>query len=741
MNVTKRDGSLEPINLEKIHQVLEWAAEGLEVSISEIELKAHIQFYEGMTTEEIHKLLIKSAADLIEISNPDYQTLSARLLNFSLRKTVYGNHEPAKLSVYVNYMCSRELYTNELCKNYSPDDMDTLDARIVHSRDYSFVYAAMKQWEGKYLVQNRVTKQVYETPQMAYMAIAMTLFMHYSKSTRLIYVANFYDAISLGKISLPTPIMGGLRTPTKQFSSCVLIETDDSLDSINGASSAIVKYISQRAGIGLNFGRLRPLGSGIRNSEAVHTGVIPFLKHFQSAVKSCSQGAIRGGAATAYVPFWHKEINEIIVLKNNRGVEENRVRHLDYGIQLNGVFYKRAIEGKDVTLFSVTDAPELYNAFVSIDPTEFERVYINYESTIPHLGVKIPALSLLIDIIKERAQTGRIYIQNIDHCNTHSSFSEPITMSNLCTEITLPTSPLDATDLSKGEIALCTLAAFNLGAVTIEELPEVADLAVRALDAILDYQDYPMEAALPSKGRRSLGIGVTNFAYWLAKQGLTYSDNKAIGATHELMEAVQHSLLTASCNLAKEKGPCNLYDRTKYSKGILPIDTYKPFVNTIYANNLKYDWVTLRKDIAKYGLRNSTVSAQMPCETSSQITNSTNGIEPPRDLVSVKGSKEGTFKQVVPGVSDGLYYETLWNMPNNTGYLNIVAIMQKFIDQSISANTNYNPIKYPEGRVPIDVLLEDIIYAYKVGVKTLYYHNTKDIASDDDGCSSGACKL
>lgn len=748
LTATKRNGRREPIDLDKIHRVITWAAEGLEdVSVSQVELKAHIQFYDGIKTSDIHELIIKSAADLISTETPDYQHLAARLAIFHLRKRAYQRFTPPSLFEHVNKMVRMGKYDPALLTDYSKQELETLDTYIDHWRDLNFAYAAVKQWEGKYLVQNRVSGEIYESPQFAYMLIGACLFARYPKETRLDYVRRFYDACSLFKLSLPTPIMSGVRTPTRQFSSCVLIESDDSLDSINATASAIVKYVSQRAGIGVNIGRIRALGSNIRGGEAFHTGLIPFIKYFQTAVKSCSQGGVRGGAATLFYPLWHLEVENLLVLKNNRGVEENRARHLDYGVQLNKLMYQRLLEGGNITLFSPADVPGLYDAFFA-DQAEFDRLYQQYEAQEGIRKKSIKAIELFGTLMQERAQTGRIYIQNVDHSNTHSAFDPavaPVHQSNLCMEITLPTKPLNNVDDPNGEIALCTLAAFNLGAFeSLDELEELADIQVRALDALLDYQDYPVNAALHGKKRRTLGIGVTNFAYYLAKNGVYYSNGSANRLTHRLFEAFQYYLLKASNNLAKEQGACEWFGETKYAKGILPIDTYKKEVDDICPEPLHYDWEGLRADILKYGLRNSTLSALMPCETSSQITNSTNGIEPPRGLISVKASKDGILKQVVPGFKHyGDNYELLWNIPNNTGYIELIGIMQKFVDQAISANTNYDPTRFEGDKVPMKALLQDLLYAYKMGVKTLYYHNTRDGAgtNDDDGCASGACKL
>lgn len=753
LKVTKRDGRQENINLDKIHKVVTWAAEGLDnVSVSQVELRSHIQFYNGIRTDDIHETIIKAAADLISEDTPDYQYLAARLSIFHLRKMAFGRFEPPHLFDHVSQLVQQGKYDPHLLQDYTRADFDELDNYIDHSRDMTFSYAAVKQLEGKYLIQNRVTGQIYESPQFLYVLVAMCLFARYPHDTRLHYVKRFYDAVSTFKISLPTPIMSGVRTPTRQFSSCVLIECADSLDSINATTSAIVKYVSQRAGIGINAGRIRALGSEIRGGEAQHTGCIPFYKMFQAAVKSCSQGGVRGGAATLFYPLWHLEVESLLVLKNNRGVEENRVRHLDYGVQINRLLYTRLIKGSNITLFSPSDVPGLYEAFFA-DQDEFERLYQLYEQD-PHIRQRsVPAADLFSLLMQERAGTGRIYIQNVDHCNTHSPFDPrlaPVRQSNLCLEIALPTKPLNDINDASGEIALCTLSAFNLGALnSLDELEGLADLAVRALDALLDYQDYPIKAAeIAAINRRTLGIGVINFAYYLAKNGVKYSDGSALSLTHRTFEAIQYYLLKASVALAKEFGACPKFSETNYAKGLLPIDTYKKDLDKLCQEPLHYDWEALRADIVTHGLRNSTLTALMPSETSSQVANATNGIEPPRGLVSVKASKDGILKQVVPEFALLKHqYELLWDMPNNEGYLHLVGIMQKFVDQSVSANTNYDPKRFDGGKVPMKQMIKDLLTAYKFGLKTLYYQNTRDGADDtqtdmqDDGCASGACKI
>ncbi|QCI24273.1 ribonucleoside-diphosphate reductase subunit alpha [Buchnera aphidicola (Muscaphis stroyani)] len=755
--VIKRNQKKEKLNLDKIHKVLNWAAKGLQnVSVSQVELRSRIQFYNNITTVNIHETIIKAAADLISQDAPDYQYMAARLAIFHLRKKAYGQFEPPVLYDHVKKMVKMGKYDVSLLKNYSSQEYFQMNILIDHWRDMNFSYAAVKQLEGKYLIQNRVTGKIYESAQFLYILIAACLFSKYPKQLRMNYIKRFYNAISTFQISLPTPIMSGVRTPTRQFSSCVLIECKDSLNSINATSSAITKYVSQRAGIGINAGQIRAIGSFIRNGEAFHTGCIPFYKHFQSAVKSCSQGGVRGGAATIFYPIWHFEVEDLLVLKNNRGIEENRVRHMDYAVQINKLMYQRMLSGSDITLFSPSDVPQLYDSFFS-NQEKFNKLYVQYESDKKIRKKNVKALDLFSLIMQERTSTGRIYIQNVDHCNSHSAFNPklaPIKQSNLCLEITLPTKPLNDIHDKNGEIALCTLSALNLGVIKdLNDLNELSQLSVRALDEILEYQNYPVIAAKKSSiSRRSLGIGVINFAYYLAKNKVRYSDGSAKNLTHRTFEAIQYYLLNASCELAKEKGSCSLFHQTNYYKGKLPIDTYKKDVDKICNEPLHLDWDILRSKIKKYGLRNSTLSAIMPSETSSQISNATNGIEPPRGFISIKVSKDGILRQVVPEYKKlKSQYELLWSIPNNTGYLQLTAIIQKFIDQSISVNTNYDPNKFKNKKIPMKQLLYDLLIAYKLGLKTLYYQNTRDNAEDNqsirsetiekDTCESGACVI
>jgi len=755
--VIKRNKKREKFNLKKIYKILNLASVNLKkVSLPTIAQRVVVQCYNGISTRKIHKMIIKAAADLITESVPDYQYLAARLAIFYLRKKAYGCFNPPSLYDHVINMVNKKKYDDQLLKDYTKEEFYLMDSYINHKRDMNFSYAAVKQLEGKYLIQNRITGKIYESAQFLYLLVSACLFSSYPKKTRMMYVKKFYDAISTFKISLPTPIMSGVRTPIRQFSSCVLIECDDNLDSINATSSAVVRYVSQRAGIGINVGRIRAEGSPVRNGETFHTGCIPFYKYFQSAIKSCSQGGIRGGAATFFYPIWHYEVENLLVLKNNRGIEENRVRHVDYAVQINKLMYERMLSGSNITLFSPSDVPYLYESFFC-DQEKFKSLYLKYERDSSIRKKVVKAIELFSLIAQERTSTGRIYIQNVDHCNENSPFNcrkAPIRQSNLCLEILLPTKPLNNVNDVKGEVALCTLSAFNLGKIKcLNDFKEIANLAVRALDSLLDYQKYPVVSAKKSAiGRRSLGIGVTNYAYYLAKNNVRYSDGSANKLTHNTFESMQYYLLSASVELAKEKGSCPLFCETSYFQGVLPIDRYKKQVDKICNEPLLLDWEALRKRIKKYGLRNSTLSALMPSETSSQISNSTNGIEAPRGYISIKSSKDGVLKQVVPEYEKlKNKYELLWNIPNNDGYLNLVSIMQKFIDHSISANTNYDPYLFLNEKIPVKILLKDLLIAYKLGIKTLYYQNTRDRAGDLDleratgmnfsNCENGSCKI
>lgn len=732
IQVKKRNDELESIDLEKMHKVVFWATEGIEnVSASEVEMRSQLQFYEGITTADIQETLIKSAADLISEEFPNYQYVAGRLINYHLRKAVYGSYTPCSIYELAERNVKNGFYDREILEAYSKSEWDELNSYIQHQRDENFTYVAMEQWRGKYLVQNRVTGRIFETPQMAYMMIAATLFMSYEKSARLQWVKDYYDETSLGNISLPTPVMAGVRTPQRQFSSCVLIEVGDSLDSINATSSAIVKYVSQKAGIGIGAGRIRALGSPIRNGDSYHTGVIPFYKLFQSATKSCSQGGVRSGSATLYYPLWHLEIEDLLVLKNNKGTEDNRVRHMDYGVQFNKVMYERLISGGDITCFSPDEVPEMYDAFFA-DQNLFKTLYEAAEKN-PLLRKKsFKAAELFGRFMQERKDTGRIYLQNVDHANTHSPFKEeiaPIKMSNLCSEIDLPTIPLNDINDELGRIALCTLSAINWGNVSKPaDFEKLCRLAVRGLDALLSYQNYPIRAAqISTEEFRPLGIGIINFAYFLAKNGTSYSDPAALALVDEYAEAWSYYLIKASAELAVEFGPCTRWQDLKYADGRLPIDTRKMDVDELVPHVERMDWSGLRNTIQSTGIRNATLMALMPAETSAQISNATNGIEPPRSYVSIKQSKHGVLKQVVPEferLKD--QYELLWDQKSPEGYLKICSILQKYIDQGISINTSYNPTFYPEEKIPMSEMLKHLLLAYKYGNKQLYYFNTYD---------------
>jgi len=731
--VVKSGGRKEELDIEKIQKMTQEACVGLSgVSSSQVEMNSGIQFYDGIPTEDIQKILIKSAADLITLENPNYQYVAARLLAFSLRKQVYGQYDPIPLKEIVEWNIKRGVYDKDLLSYYDDEEWTKLDGMMDHDRDLQFTYAGLQQVVDKYLVQDRSSGDIYETPQVMYMLISATIFAQYPRDKRMQYVRRYYNAISQFKLNIPTPVMAGVRTPIRQFASCVLVDVDDTLDSIFHSNSAVGYYIAQRAGIGLNVGRIRAIKSKIRGGEVEHTGVIPFLKMYEATVRSCTQNGVRGGSATTHFPFWHKEIEDVIVLKNNKGSEDNRVRKLDYSIQLSKLFYERFLKNEDISLFSPHDVPGLYDAF---GYPEFDELYTKYEND-PRIDKKtINARELGIDILKERAETGRIYLMNMDHVNSHSSFKDKVSMSNLCQEITLPTTPISNVDGTDGEIALCILSAVNVGGISnTDELQNLCDLAVRALDELIDYQGYPIPAAEKStKARRSLGIGYIGLAHYLAKNKVKYDDPEAWKLVDELTESFQYFLLKASVDVAKEKGKCEAFERTKYADGILPIDTYKSDVDDIVTPNYKRDWEELRSEIQEHGLRHSTLSAQMPSESSSVVCGETNGIEPPRDYLSVKKSKKGTLKQIVPGYHTFKnHYTLLWDMKSNEGYIKVVAVMQKYFDQAISGNWSYNPENYPDNEVPVSVMAQDFLNTYKYGWKTSYYQNTYDSKKDDD---------
>ena len=734
IEVVKRNGSKESLNLEKLHKMTFEACEGLSgVSASQIEMNSGIQFYNGVSTKDIQDILVKSAADLISLDAPNYQFAAARLLLFALRKEVMGQFEYISLPEMINRNIKHGVYDENILEWYTAKEIEKIDSYVKHQRDFEFTYAGLRQVVDKYLVQDRSSGQIYETPQFMYIMIAATMFAQYPKETRLNYVKKYYDAISTFKINIPTPVMAGVRTPIRQFASCVLVDADDTLQSIFSSDMAIGYYTAQRAGIGINAGRIRAINSKIRGGEVQHTGVIPFLKKFESTVRCCTQNGVRGGSATVHFPIWHKEIEDILVLKNNKGTEDNRVRKLDYSIQISKLFYERLIEDKQISLFSPHDVPGLYEAYGT---DKFDELYEKYERAYSIPKKKVKAQDIFMSLLKERAETGRLYIMNLDHCNSHSSFKDKVYMSNLCQEITLPTKPVQHIDDKNGEIALCILSALNLGKINkLDEMEELADIAVRALDELIDFQGYPVDAAEKStKARRSLGVGYIGVAHYLAKNKVKYDSPEAWQLMHDTTEAFQYYLIKASVNLAKEKGACEYFNRTKYHDGILPIDTYKKEVDEIIRDSsLKYDWERLREEICSHGMRHSTLTAQMPSESSSVVSNATNGIEPPRGYLSVKKSKKGPLKQIVPGYYHYRnYYSLLWDLPSNEGYINIVAVMQKFFDQAISGNWSYNPEHFDDNEVPLSVMAKDLLSTYKLGWKTSYYQNTYDAKKDED---------
>lgn len=738
IQVQKRDGSKEPLDLEKLHRVVFWATQGITgVSASEVEIKSHLQFYNGIPTTDIQETLIKSAADLITEETPNYQYVAGRLICYHLRKQVYNDFKPWHILALVRQNVAAGFYDEELLTAYSEEEWERINGFIKHERDEELTYAAMEQFRGKYLVQNRVTKDIYETPQVAYVLIAATLFSRYPRETRMMWIKDYYDAVSTHQISLPTPVMAGVRTPMRQFSSCVLIETDDSLDSINATASSIVKYVSQKAGIGIGAGRIRAIKSPIRNGDAYHTGVIPFYKLFQAATRSCSQGGVRNGAATLYYPIWHLEVEDLLVLKNNKGTEDNRVRHMDYGVQFNKVMYERLLTNGDITLFSPHDVPEMYEAFFA-DTDRFRELYERAERNTKLRKKTIKAVELFTRFMQERKDTGRIYLMNVDHANSHGAFLPevaPIHQSNLCCEIDLPTRPLNSVDDPNGEIALCTLSAINWGAFRDpQDMERACTLAVRGLDALLSYQNYPILAArMATENRRPLGIGIINLAYWLAKNDYSYSDPACLPELDRWAQHWSYYLIRASVDLAQEFGACPKSVETKYHSGILPVDTYKREVDELVPHQDHVDWEALRVRLRQHGIRNSTLMALMPAETSAQISNATNGVEPPRSYVSIKQSKDGVLKQVVPEYRRlKNKYELLWDQKSPEGYIRIMSVLQKYIDQGISVNTSYNPQHYEEEKIPMSEMLRHLVMCYKYGIKQLYYFNTYDGSGEID---------
>ena len=742
MKVQKRDGSFEDYNVEKIHKVVEWAIKDINnVSWSDIEMNANLSLRDGISTKEIHQILIKSANDLTSPSRPNYQYVASRLLNMSLRKDLWEKHDaPPTLSNHIADNVDSDIYDLGLYSKWSKEDIQKIEKFIDHDRDYLFTYAGLQQMIDKYLIKNRLTGKMYETPQFAYVCIAMALFNTVEE------VKEAYECFSTFKINLPTPIMAGVRTKIKQFASCVLVDVDDDLNSIFSSIHAVGKYTARRAGIGLNVGRVRPINSSIRGGEVIHTGLIPYLKIFESTVKATSQNGIRGGSATVHIPFWHYEIEDVMMLKNNAGTDDNRVRKLDYSVQFNKLFYERLIKNEDITLMSPHETGGLYSSMNNNE--DFKKLYEKYENAkYVKMKKKINARKLAEIFAKERLETGRIYVMNIDNANEHGSWDAPVYMSNLCQEILHPTVPISSIDDENGEIGICILSALNLLELeNNKDIENACAIAVKSLETIIDYQDYPVKAGENfTKNRRSLGIGITNLAAFLAKHKLKYDDPITLKLVHETMEKIQWHLLNESCKLAQLKGSCAKFNETKYSRGLLPIDWYKKTVDELVRPEYNMDWEGLRSRIKEFGLRHSTVTAIMPCESSSVIQNSTNGIEPVRSLMSYKKAKNGILKQLVPNyASKKNFYTLAWDMPDNKAILNICAVLQKFVDMSISVNLYYNYSHFQDGNIPLSILIKDQIYGYKLGIKNFYYCNTPDgdgNTEKETNCDSGACAI
>ncbi len=747
MQVTKLDGSLQNLDYQKIHAMVEICAAGIEnVSVSDVIMGAKLNFYDGISTQDIQTALVKSAENLMTARTPNYSLLAGRLLLTQLRKQVWGQWDVPHLSDVVFANTLRGFYDDELQGFYSAEEWTELNDYINHDRDLDYTSASIQQFKDKYSVKNRVTGQIYETPQVAYMLIAAAGFAHEDKSIRMQFVKDAYDAFSTETISLATPIRAGMRTKTKQYASCVLMAADDDLDSIAATQSAMMKYVTLRAGIGMDFGRWRALNAPIRNGEGKYTGAIGFLKAFEATLNSCSQGHIRKGSSTMFYPIWHKDILSFLPLTNGKGTEETRTRGLDYGVCISKIFYERLQNGQDISLFDPNEVKAKYNLYENFGLESFDSLYLAAEADSTIEKTSISAVKLFTILAQERGETGQVYITNIDHFNTHGSFTVHISQSNLCEEIALPTKPFYSLNDPNGEIATCILACINPAKAKNWEYIQLARIVVRFLDNIIEYQEYPfVMAEKGSKGRRSIGVGFNDFAHWLALNDLKWGSDEMLQKVHELTEMHQFCLLKASNELAIEKGACDLFLETKYAQGILPINTYYKNVDALVEPDYNYDWEQLRGYIKQYGLRNSTLSAQPPCESSSLTgSGSTNGIEPPRSAIGIKDSSTNTLKFAIPDV-DKVEYEYAWSFSSNEAYLNTVAVIQKFFDQSISANTYYNPLLYPDSKVPLQVVLDDLIYAYSIGLKSLYYHNTHDMSDNgltsSSGCSSGACAL
>lgn len=747
INIVKSDGRKEPLDVEKINKVVLESCKGIEdVSASEIIANARLQFVDGMTSRRIQEILVNSAKDLVTADSPNYAAPAARLQMYDLRKKVYGQYKPVAFSELYRKNVGLGKYDPEVLDIYSHEDWDFFDKIIKHSRDKDFSLAAVGQLLDKYLLKNKKTEVYYETPQMMYMAIAITL-LSYIKNpvVRRLKIKRFYEGASTFSFSLPTPIMAGVRTPTRQFSSCVLIKTADSLPSINATAAAIVNYVSKKAGIGLNHGAIRGIGSPIRGGEMKHTGLLPFMKYHAAALKSCSQGGVRNGAATTYLPFWHYEFSNLIVLKNNKGVEENRERRLDYGLEMNGLLFKMYARKENIYLFQPNEVPELYNKFYSADLAGFEEEYYRCAELAKDgkLDYRVVSCDHMIDdFINERTETGRIYVTFVDNINKQSPFDSrtyPIYQSNLCAEIVLPTKEFMSETDENGRIALCTLASMNMGKYTNilideelrKEFWQACEVLVMALDGLLGYQDYPMiQAKLSTDEFRTLGVGIVNLADFHAQLGVQYGERLALEYVDRWMEMLSYGLTKASVGLAKDYGKCTKSDTTCYGKGMFPFELRNPNIDKIVSSNnyLQKEWDDLREDVLTYGIRNATLTAIAPTESSAQVLNATNGMEMPKAKVTVKASKSGNFKQVVP--NPRLPYSYLWEQKSPQGYLDTAAVLQKRLCQSASTNSFYNPVNYADGKLPKEDLLGHIYRFYMLGGKTMYYSNVDDGSSD-----------
>jgi len=742
INVVKRNGEIVPLDIAKIQRQVAHDCKGIDnVSPSMIEIKAQIELHDGISTETIDELLLKAMVNLIdETENPDinnvnYQYVAGRQKVSMLRKSVYGTYTPPPLYDIVKTNVDAGMYTGELLDWYTKDEWDIIDLFLDHSKDENYTYAAIAQLAEKYLVQNRATGQIYESPQIRYAVAAATAFHNEPKEKRLKYVKEYYECASEGHFTLATPVLAGLGTTTKQFSSCVLITSDDTLDSIFAAGEMMAKYASKRAGIGLEIGRIRPVGAPIRNGEIKHTGMIPFLKKWFGDLRSCSQGGVRNASCTVTFPVWHYQFEDLIVLKNNQGTEETRVRQMDYSVVVNKMFFNRFAKNENITLFDPHDVPDLYEAYYR-DSEEFETLYNMYEQK---RGIKkkvLPAVEIFKNgILKERTDTGRIYLVFIDNVINQGPFDtklDPIYQSNLCQEILLPTKPFQRIEDEAGRIALCTLGSVNWGAFrTPQEMRKACRVLVRSLSNLLSYQDFlSVQSKLANLDFEPLGVGITNLAYWHAKRSYKYGTPEALAEVKRWMEHQAYYLTETSVELAQERGACKLSAQTYYGRGIFPWERRSEGVNELTDFSPSMDWESLREKLLKYGIRNATLMAVAPVESSSVVLNSTNGIEMPMELISVKESKAGSFVQVVPEYKRlKNRYQMMWDQKDCVEYLKTSAVLAVYIDQSLSTNTFYNPAYFAEGKVPGTLIAKNLMLAYKWGLKTIYYSLINKVGS------------